>query len=552
MSMPRPSTEALPWLPGPSILTAIRAWHGREPSPLPDEEPATGNKIRFAPGAWDGIATHHMGRAGEHDEARHVLATVEALTRLVREGNDAARTDLYRLYLDETVSAHADALVEEVTRQREFGPDELRPPARWLVRCAAHREPLKLGIVLLGLCGTEDDLDNLKELARHDEFTLFAAVAAGNLLADPVDVWWEMARNVHGWGKVQLVERLCQRAEDHPDLRDWLLRHGCDNDIMPEYLAFVCATAGRLIEALSGDDVDDELLEGARTIVRALLCGGPAQDIDSYQDGVLAVCYLLHHLETRCYTLARLGTVRQIHDWLEWPAKPALPDHLEAVLPSSEDAGEPVRDVWAERAERGWTDAVRAELSETCQEILRRPEWPERVREGHRSADPLEQDRAWKLAPVVGVDLWEEEFARLTADPLNAGGYWNLMRTDDAGRIARVIAFAETALPLDQIGSGPSDQLGLGPEFRPHSCLGMLLQEMRRPGVYSPRMIAAGLRSPVVNNRNMAITALENHAVEEWTSDIVGVVRQAAVDEPRDDVRERLESLLAKVSESPG
>ncbi len=100
-------------------------------------------------------------------------------------------------------------------------------------------------------------------LARHGEFSLFAAVAAGNLLEDPVDVWWEMARSVHGWGKVQLVERLCRRAEDRPDLQDWLLRQGCVNDILPEYRAFACATGGRLIEALSADQVDDGLRERA-------------------------------------------------------------------------------------------------------------------------------------------------------------------------------------------------------------------------------------------------------------------------------------------------
>src|SRR5262249_37191830 len=162
-------------------------------------------------------------------------------------------------------------------------------------------------------------------------------------------------------------------------------------------------------EALSGDDVDDELLEGARVIVRALLCGGPAGDIDSYPDGVPAVHYLLQHLEARCDTLARLGTVRQIRDWLEWPTRPVLPEHLGMMWPGGDQAGEPARDVWAERTERGWTEAVRAELAETCQEILRRPEWPGRGRAGHRSSDPLERDRAWKLAPVVGVDLWEEE-----------------------------------------------------------------------------------------------------------------------------------------------
>ena len=119
---------------------------------------------------------------------------------------------------------------------------------------------------------------------------------------------------------------------------------------------------------------------------------------------------------------------------------------------------------------------MRAQFWATCQEILQRPEWPERVRAAHRSADPVEQDRAWRLSSVVGVDLWEEEFARLRSDPLNAGIYGNVMRTNDPVRIDRVIAHAEESLPLDEIGSGPSDDLGLGPAFRPHTCLVMLLR----------------------------------------------------------------------------
>src|SRR5262249_25856307 len=138
MSARQSVSEPLPWMPVPSILSVLRAWQGRDLCPLPDEEADAGNRVRFAPGAWDGIATHHMGRAEERDEARLVLQTVEALTRLAREG-DAARERLYRLYLGETVSAHADALVEEVTRQQEFGPEDLRPHARWRGRHPAHR-----------------------------------------------------------------------------------------------------------------------------------------------------------------------------------------------------------------------------------------------------------------------------------------------------------------------------------------------------------------------------------------------------------------------------
>jgi hypothetical protein len=75
-----------------------------------------------------------------------------------------------------------------------------------------------------GLCGTEDNLDDLKELALHSEFTWFGTIADSKLLADPVDVWWEMAQRVHGWGKLQLVLLgLCGTEDNFDDLKELAL-----------------------------------------------------------------------------------------------------------------------------------------------------------------------------------------------------------------------------------------------------------------------------------------------------------------------------------------
>ncbi len=329
---------------------------------------------------------------------------------------------------------------------------------------------------------------------------------------------------------MQLVERLARRADDRPDLRAWLLRQGCANDIMPEYLAHSCAVGGHLIVALSEEVVDDELLDGACLIVRALVCGGPAADIDDYPDGVLAVRSLVAHLEERCDALARLDTVRRVRDWLDSP-------------------GTPDRDVWAERAEPGWTESVRADLLAVCGEILRRPGWADVVRAAYQSADANEEHRAWFMAEAVGVDLWDATFAKLVAKPLESHLYWRLMRADDQARLGRVVAFAEASLPLAEIATGPADELGLGPAFQAHGCLGTLLQEMKRDGVYGPVLVAAGLRSPVVRNRNMAINALEGRQVGEWGEDVVRAVERAVVEEPRDDVRERLVGLVERITD---
>src|SRR4051812_29052383 len=66
----------MPWDHGPSILEFVRS-HVAEGKPglsgdgytLPDEDRINqGSKRRWAAGAWDGVATHHMG-AGQNEEA---------------------------------------------------------------------------------------------------------------------------------------------------------------------------------------------------------------------------------------------------------------------------------------------------------------------------------------------------------------------------------------------------------------------------------------------------------------------------------------------------
>jgi hypothetical protein len=119
-------------------------------------------------------------------------------------------------------------------------------------------------------------------------------------------------------------------------------------------------------------------------------------------------------------------------------------------------------------------------------------------------------------------------------------------RPEDRDRIRRVIAFAAANLPLDEIASAPYTEMGLGPAYRTHGCLDFLVQEMRRESVFSPRLVASSLRSPVVRNRNMAVAALENHPIAEWGPTLAGDLLRAASDEPDDQVRERMEAVVAR------
>jgi hypothetical protein len=118
-----------------------------------------------------------------------------------------------------------------------------------------------------------------------------------------------------------------------------------------------------------------------------------------------------------------------------------------------------------------------------------------------------------------------------------------VQQTDDS-RLLSVISFAEAALPLAQIETGPAEELGLGPEFRPHQALDWILQDLRRFPHHGWRLIEAGLRSPVVRNRNMAINALAAWNRETWPAHASAGLLKAHELEPVDDVKRRLQSLL--------
>ena len=272
----------------------------------------------------------------------------------------------------------------------------------------------------------------------------------------------------------------------------WLLRHGCDNEVTPEYLAHACATAGGLEDALGGL-VDDELLDGACTIVRALVHGGPAGDIDDYEPGARAVAIVVELAAERPTSLLRLGTVVDIRRWAE--------DYEQHVA-----------------------------IAERCGRLLARDEVL----------------AVWEIAEAVGVDPWEAGWRHAQEGAVDAGLYHRLARTANDDRWNRLALFAEQRLPLDVLGSGPRDQLFPAPQHREtgHALL-FLLQEMRGAR-WSDPLVVAGLLNPVIPIRNAALHAAARMPPDAWGDPVARALRRLAHEEPLDDVRERALAQLAR------
>jgi hypothetical protein len=515
---------SMPWDQRPSILEFVRS-HIDTGKPgmsesgymLPDEERVSkGSKIRWAAGALDGVTTHHMGK-GENDDA--VRKTVELVLAYSRQPTAKNKAAVYQHIIAEHIVSIIDSVIEALLSENGIRHDRLYELARSFATEAPDREPVKFGIALLGLFRQPADQELLQILGCHDEFTLFCAVAIVNGSEDHDKALWNLARNVTGWGRIHVVERLAQTA--NPAIKRWLLREGFRNSVMYEYLAATCARAGDLRAALSEDQVDRELLTAAGEIIQALIAGGPAEGIDDYEDARPVMEAYLTHMESSAKTIGDFLHVNSIKGYL-----------------NEEDSR------WAGRYEAGWTTDCRDRLRSLCDSILCRPDWVDRIRAKLRSEDEVEFAHADQAARALDIDTWNIHWRRLQQRPHDPGRWYHVMGLCDEDRIGKLMEFAEANLDLAGIATGAADELGLGRGFEQHSCLDCVLQELCKFPGRGAKLIGAGLKSPVVRNRNMAIAALAAWGREKWSSGLEQSLRSAAEIEPDEAVRERMRKAL--------
>lgn len=514
----------LPWNNRPSIFGHIQSnleSSGRLVASaynLPDEEVRYKNEsLRWVAGGMDGTFGHHGNPGGNEKVAQKVASLIKAISKRNELANKLA---LYNMLSEDNIMDFIDPAMEKIIAAEPPVYPHLHNYARWLAFESPDRGPVKFGIALLGLVRDNSDVDKIITLGKHEEFTLFAAVAITNSLENSEQVLWELAKCVDGWGRIHLVERLA--STKNQAIKKWLLREGYKNSVMYEYLAYTCAVAGDLVSELSMPSVPADVLSAAGDLIVALMNGGTAQNIDQYEDGAEVTDLYLTNIEDSANTLDVFLNLAAIKDFLE------------------------DKEVdWIQRERMGWSVNLRSDMLIDLHKILSDAKWKQIVLEKQNTSDDQEFWRVSQAANILGISLWETHWQRLVQDPLQSTRWYDIMRNADQERIKQIVALAVEKLPLSEIAQGPADEMGIGPAYNAHSCLDFVLQDLGHYPGHGFELIKAGLTSPVVRNRNMALKALSGWGTEHWPQGTRALLLHAEQNEPNGSTKKNLGNLLA-------
>ncbi|MEP7011140.1 MAG: hypothetical protein ABJC13_12520 [Acidobacteriota bacterium] len=487
---------------------------------LPDEERRSrSGGLRWVAGGLDGTFAQHGGAGADEAVAESLH---EALVALGERATAQALSDLYALMLRHSALESVDALNGRIVRGG-IDPAKLHTIARFLATRAPDREPVKMAIAWLGLLRGGDDDELLRALARHEEFTLYAAVALANRLEDPERTLFSLARQVEGWGRIHLIERLAD--SESPEVQRWLVREGFRNKIDLSYTVLIAARTGQLREELERGSPDPELLVAAGEILSALIEGGPSASMDDYEEGAAATALYLDLLVERAERLEDLNHASTIRGFL------------------AEDDEE----AWTEREIHGWTPELRERLIARCDEVLAWPGWREKIALAVLTGEA--GDRATfavadQAARALDIDLWDAHFRRAEAE-LDAWHWAAIAATKDPERRRRVLALAEARLDLGRIGSGAGLDVGFGPKFAQASCLEVILPALRETPGAGVALLLAALQSPTIRLRHRALDVIEAWGPDARPEPVAEALLAAAAVEPDGKLQLRIAALLA-------
>ena len=277
---------------------------------LPDDDSGA-SSICWAPGAMDGVCIYHMQhREPDADSLRQMSEALETASN----GNFPKAEVLFAAWTEKCRAVNVVNTLRNyiIDHEDELDTGNIFGFGVHLIRHSTNIECVKIGLELLTLFDTSNDILRkiICRLGLYDEFTLFAVL---NMLNwdDGNQYVFDLAKKVHGWGRIHAVPALKPETDE---IKHWLLTEGTINDVDNAYSALLCWEKSDAETILFGNPSTEEY-KGISRIIDGLISEGPVRGISAIEN---AETVLLRFLEIShndsSYDLDR-ELISSINDW---------------------------------------------------------------------------------------------------------------------------------------------------------------------------------------------------------------------------------------------
>ena len=211
------------------------------------------SSAKWAPGAMDGMLLYHMTPYQADEETKDKI--LKALTLISEEDNSEHKPQILHIFeqLEKKASVMRmyDTMVCVMLEHiSDLNVENLLKFGDYLISFGTSFMVVKFGLTLLSIF--TDQLPFIKEinmsLGAYDEFTWFAArYLSSRACRDGNTALFQLAKHVHGWGRIHAVNYLRPETEE---ISDWILFEGAENTIIPQYSADLCLWKAGALERL--------------------------------------------------------------------------------------------------------------------------------------------------------------------------------------------------------------------------------------------------------------------------------------------------------------
>lgn len=492
-----------------------------------EEKGKDDNEIRFAPGALEGILGHHSSGKGE-DAGKLAL--------FLKKHFNENPGEVVRLYEEEwkqqrTATIRDEILKEIIDHRESYDAGKIMELAYTMMVEGTKIETVKMGLTLMALFDVSEN-EQIKRvlltLGCCEDFTEYVLVNISDWPGEEQNqVYFEFAKKLRGWGKIEAVERL---EADTDEIKEWILCEGCKNSILYDYLGLICAEKCDFLERLRVGGLKEEEWKGASDIMEGLLGEGPCLGISALEGAEETIYWYLCESSKKKMEVESLRQVLDIRDYLE-------------------DGGKNKRESYGgeeENAEGEWKEKALCKLTE----ILNNVDEKAVILQGLKD----KKYNAVYTARALKIDISGELFDLMQTDfetYYRYGDYFlePIETGEDRYRMAlRYIRLCENHLDYAHLPTGMGNCRAF--ELDMHWNVDMVVQYLDRYPGEGQELIRVSLHAPVIRWRNMAARALEawkehyGKKVEEFAPELYQDVLEVAKQECDERLKERFRALL--------